>query len=69
VQGYQTGFFLLQGVAVAATARIKARGWRAVPWTAATFGFNLLSSVLFFASMNGLVPFYARGLPAWLGGR
>jgi hypothetical protein len=30
------------------------------------FGFNLLSSVLFFASMNGLVSFYSGGLPAWL---
>jgi hypothetical protein len=68
VQGYQTAFFLLQGAAVAATARVKARGWRAVPWTAGTLGFNFVSSVLFFASMNGLVPFYSRGLPGWLGG-
>jgi hypothetical protein len=68
VQGYQTAFFLLQGAAVAATARVKARGWREVPWTAGTLSFNLVSSVLFFASMNGLVPFYSRGLPAWLRG-
>jgi hypothetical protein len=68
VQGYQTAFFLLQGAAVAATGRVRARGWRAVPWTAGTLGFNLVSSVLFFASMNGLVPFYSRGLPAWLAG-
>jgi hypothetical protein len=67
VQGYQTAFFLLQGGAVAATARVKPRGWRVVPWTAGTLGFNLVSSVLFFASMNGVVPFYARGLPAGLG--
>jgi hypothetical protein len=67
-QGYQTAFFLLQGAAAAATVRVKARGWRAVPWTAGTLGFNLVSSVLFFASMNGLVPFYSRGLPVWLGG-
>jgi hypothetical protein len=53
---------------VAATARVKARGWRAVSWTAGTLGFNFVSSVLFFASMNGLVPFYSRGLPVWLGG-
>jgi hypothetical protein len=68
VQGYQTAFFLLQGLAVAATVRVKARGWRALPWTAATLGFNLVSSVLFFASINGLVRFYSRGLPAWLAG-
>jgi MBOAT, membrane-bound O-acyltransferase family len=66
IQGYQTAFFLLQGAATVATARVKARGWRAVPWTAGTLGFNLVSSVLFFASMNGIVPFYSRGLPAWL---
>jgi hypothetical protein len=68
VQGYQTAFFLLQGAAVAATARVKARGWRAILWTAGTLGFNFVSSVLFFASMNGLVPFYSRGLPVWLRG-
>ncbi len=68
VQGYQTAFFLLQGVAVVATARVKVRGWRAVPWTVGTLGFNLVSSVLFFASMNGLMPFYSGGLPAWLRG-
>jgi hypothetical protein len=68
VQGYQTAFFLLQGFAVAATARVKARGRTAVPWVAATLGFNLVSSVLFFASVNGLVPFYSRELPAWLAG-
>jgi hypothetical protein len=68
VQGYQTAFFLLQGVAVAATARVKVRGWKAAPWVAGTLGFNLASSVLFFASINSLVPFYSRGLPVWLGG-
>jgi hypothetical protein len=68
VQGYQMAFFSLQGLAVAATARVKASGWRAALWTAGTLGFNLVSSVLFFASMNELVPFYACGLPAWLRG-
>jgi hypothetical protein len=68
VQGYQTAFFLLQGIAVAATARVKVRGWRAVPWTAGTLGFNLVSSVLFFASRYSLVPFYSRGVPAGLEG-
>jgi hypothetical protein len=68
VQGYQAAFFLLQGVAVAATVRVKAGGWWAVPWIAGTLGFNLVSSVLFFASVNGLARFYSRGLPAWLAG-
>jgi MBOAT membrane-bound O-acyltransferase family protein len=66
VQGYQTAFFLIQGVAVAATARIKVRGRGALLWIVATLAFNLVTSVLFFASMNELVPFYAHGLPTWL---
>jgi hypothetical protein len=68
VQGYQTAFFLIQGVAVAATARIKGSGRGAILWIVATLAFNLVTSVLFFASMNELVPFYAHGLPAWLRG-
>ncbi len=68
VQGYQTAFFLIQGVAAAATARIKVSGFGAIPWIAATSAFNLVTSVLFFASMNELAPFYAHGLPAWLSG-
>ena len=47
---------------------MKATGWRAVPWVAATLGFNLVSSTLFFASVNGLAPFYTNELPAWLAG-
>jgi hypothetical protein len=68
VQGYQTAFFLLQGVATAATVGVRVKGWRVVPWTAGTFAFNLASSVLFFASLNAVAPFYSRGLPAWLAG-
>ena len=66
VQGYQTAFFAMQGLAAVATARVKVRGWRRVPWTAVTLAFNMLSSVLFFASIHAVVPFYARGLPHWL---
>ena len=68
VQGYQTAFFLVQGIAAAATARIKVKGWLVIPWTAGTLAFNLVSSVLFFASIHGLVPFYSLGLPQWLQG-
>ena len=66
VQGYQTAFFLLHGLAAASTARVKVRGWLVLPWTAGTFAFNLLSSVLFFASIHEVVPFYSNGLPKWL---
>ncbi len=63
VQGYQTAFFLLQGLAVVATASLKTDGTSRLPWMAATLAFNCLTSVLFFASMAQLVPFYAHGLP------
>ena len=65
VQGYQIAFFLLQGLAVAATARVKPRGWRVAPWVAATFGFNLATGVLFFASLNRVVPIYQNPPPLW----
>jgi D-alanyl-lipoteichoic acid acyltransferase DltB (MBOAT superfamily) len=66
VQGYQTAYFALQGVAAALTARVDAAGWKGSLWIAATLVFMLLSSVLFFASIHAVVPFYSRGLPAWL---
>lgn len=69
VQGYQTVFFALQGVASAMTLRVRARrSWMAIPWIVATLAFNLTSSVFFFASIHSVTPFYARGLPGWLQG-
>jgi hypothetical protein len=68
VQGYQAAFFAVQGIAAALTVRIKVKGWRAVAWISATLCFNLLTSVLFFASIHGVVPFYSRGLPQCLSG-
>ena len=49
-------FFLLQGLAVAATAG-PPRGWRSAPWVAGTVAFNLATSALFFASLDEVVPF------------
>jgi hypothetical protein len=66
VQGYQTVFFMAQGCAVVATMRIRPKQANVIPWVVGTFLFNLASSVLFFASMNGVVRFYSRGLPTWL---
>jgi hypothetical protein len=60
VQGYQTAFFVIQGIAAAATLRVKPAGWAALPWVAGTFAFNLVTSVLFFASVGEVLPFYAR---------
>lgn len=65
VQGYQTTFFLLQGIAVAGTSRVRPRGWRAITWAMGTALFVLLSSTLFFASMQGVVPFYSRPFGGW----
>jgi hypothetical protein len=61
VQGYQIAFFLIQGVAVAATWKVRPRGGRAVPWVAGTLAFNVATSALFFASVDNVLPFYARG--------
>lgn len=68
VQGYQTAFFAVQGLAAAATARVKVRGRLAVLCIAGTLAFNLLTSVLFLASIHSVTPFYSQGLPTWLQG-
>ncbi len=61
LDGHQTAFFLLHGVAVAATLRARPRspGGRALGWTL-TMVFNLATSLLFFASVDRLVPFWPR---------
>jgi hypothetical protein len=66
LQGYQIAFFAVQGIAAASTARVKVRGKLVVPWVVGTLIFNLLTSVLFFASIHSVSPFYSRGLPLWL---
>ena len=68
VQGYQTAFFAVQGLAAAMTARVKVRGKTAIAWVASTLAFNFLTSVLFFASFQSMIPFYSSGLPVWLQG-
>jgi hypothetical protein len=68
IQGYQTVFFLLQGLAVAATIRSRPVTWLYWPALAATWIFNLLASVFFLASISYIFPFYSRGLPSWLEG-
>jgi hypothetical protein len=65
VQGYQTAFFLLQGVAVAGTLRAKPRGATAAACVIATFTFNVATAVLFFASVNRVIPFYLHSVRLW----
>jgi D-alanyl-lipoteichoic acid acyltransferase DltB (MBOAT superfamily) len=60
VQGYQMAFFMIQGLVVAATRKIRPRGLRAVAWGTGTLMFNLALSVLFFASIDEVLPFYSR---------
>lgn len=65
VEGYQTAFFLLQGLAVAATLGVKPRGaWAVVGWIA-TMIFMFTSGVMFFASIDSVVHAYQNPLP-WL---
>jgi MBOAT, membrane-bound O-acyltransferase family len=58
IQGCQLLFFSLQGCAVAATLRVRASGRMSVLWIAGTLLFNLATSVLFFQSVNAVLPFY-----------
>jgi hypothetical protein len=60
IQGYQMAFFLIQGVAVALTLRVRPRGWGRVVGIALTLAFNLATGVLFFASIDEVLPFYER---------
>ena len=58
VQGYQTAFFMIQGVAVCATLRIKPKnGWK---WLgiALTASFNLVSGTLFLKSLHQAWPLW-----------
>jgi len=68
VLGFQTAFFLLQGVAATATLRLRPRcAWQWIA-RAATLAFNIVTSVLFFANLNQVLPFYSRPLPWPLAG-
>jgi hypothetical protein len=64
--GYQTLFFLVQGIAVVLTARWRPGGGLAVLSALATLAFMLISSTLFFASLDAVTPFYVSPVPLWL---
>jgi hypothetical protein len=61
VQGWQMAFFMLHACATLATMRVKPRGAAVPLWVAGTLAFNLASAVLFFQSVDAVVPFYWRG--------
>jgi hypothetical protein len=60
IQGRQFLFFSLQGCASLATMRARPTGPRSVIWIAGTTLFNLVTSVLFFQSVDDVLPFYSR---------
>jgi hypothetical protein len=58
VQYVQFCFFMLQGIAVSATLSLRpCRGAAVADWVL-TLLFNLFSSILFFASVQAILPFY-----------
>jgi hypothetical protein len=59
LQGWQTVFFLIQGVAAAASIRLRPTGWRLALGQILTVTFNLATSVFFFKSLNSVLPFYS----------
>jgi hypothetical protein len=63
IQGWQLLFFLLHGCAVVATMRVRPSGWAAPLWIAGTLAFNLATSVLFFRSVDAVLPFYCPRSP------
>jgi MBOAT, membrane-bound O-acyltransferase family len=65
VQGFQTAFFGLQGLGVAATLRARPKGAARVASTALTFAFNVATSLLFMASVNQIVPFWTSAPFGW----
>lgn len=60
VQGWQMLFFMLQGIAAAATLRIRPTRWAASLWRAGTLLFNLATSAIFCRSVDGVIAFYQR---------
>lgn len=65
VRGCQIAYFMMQGVASAATVRLAPRSCWAAIAVIATLGFNTLAATLFFASANAVIPLY-QDPPAWL---
>lgn len=65
LQGLQLAFFLTQGLGVALTLRVRPRGWSLRMWQAATLLFNLVTSLLFFASCHEIVRIYSNP-PGWM---
>jgi len=58
ILGYAMLFFLIQGIATAATMHLRPTGFVRVAGVALTLIFNLTTAWLFFMSLNAIIPFY-----------
>ena len=65
--GFQFSFFLIQGVGVSVTHRMRPRGGMRILLWMVTAAFMLGTSLLFFAGWNQIVPHYSEAAPAWMG--
>ena len=64
--GFPTAFFLVQGVAVAATFGVTIKPRWSLAARALTIAFNVCSSTLLFLPFNRVMPFYQNVVPPWL---
>jgi hypothetical protein len=70
VQGFQLAFFMIHGVAVAATQRLQPRGRAAVvAGIAATILFNIAVALLFCATAAQMFDLYSDRAPGWMHAR
>jgi hypothetical protein len=60
IEGYQTAFFMIQGLAVAATLRVRPKGAMQPLAIASTIVFNIATATLFFESADQVLPFWMR---------
>jgi hypothetical protein len=60
VLGWSFLFFMIQGLATVATIRLRPRGWTRALGILLTLVFNLVTSVLFFACVEAVLPFYVE---------
>ena len=60
LKGYQAGFFALQGIAVAITWRMARRGWGSALGIGLTIAWMVLTTVLFFATVDQFMSWYSH---------
>lgn len=66
IAGYNLAFFLLHGLAVLLTRRLKPAGRLLVPAAVLTSAFNTVSTVLLFIPIDERAPLYTNEVPKWM---